>query len=78
MSFKIIFKRRLEDLVRIIQKVLITVFLFLIYFLGLGLTLIFIYLFSRKLIYSEARNRNSSWLETEGYVSDLEECFRQS
>jgi len=71
-------KKILAKLVRVIQKILITVSLILIYFLGFGLTLFFVALFNRKLIYNNFKIKDSSWLDAEGYGTDLEESLRQS
>jgi len=71
-------KKILAKLVRVIQKILITVSLILIYFLGFGLTLFFVALFNRKLIYNNFKIKDSSWLDAEGYGPDLEESLRQS
>ena len=72
------FKKILAKLVRVIQRIFITVFLILIYFLGFGITLFFMALFNRKLIYGSLKSKDSSWLKAEGYDPDLEGSFRQS
>ena len=71
-------KKFLAKLIRVIQKILITVFLILIYFLGFGITLFWVALFNRKLIYGSLKSNDSSWLKAEGYDSDLEGSLRQS
>lgn len=71
-------KRLLQKFVRIIQKILITLSLTVVYFLGLGITLIFIALFNRKIITSPSKDDNTFWVGAEGYQPDIEDSFRQS
>jgi len=71
-------KKILAKLFRLMQKILITVFLILIYFLGFGITLFFAALFNRKLFYGSLKSKDSSWLKAEGYDPDLEGSLRQS
>ena len=72
------FKKILATIVKMIQRILITVFLIILYFFGFGITLFFLVLFKRKLIYSSIKNIDSSWLKAEGYDQGLEESLRQS
>lgn len=78
MKFSRVFKRISEKLIGGIQKILLTVFLVLIYFLGLGSTLIFLILFKRGVIRDGSDAKDSSWSQAEGYAPDLSEGFRQS
>lgn len=71
-------KRLLHNFIRIIQKILITISLTLVYFLGLGITLIFIAIFNRKIITSPSKDDYTSWVGAEGYQPDIEDSFRQS
>ena len=71
-------KRLLQKFIRIIQKILITFSLTVVYFLGLGITLIFIALFNRKIIASPSKDDYTFWVEAEGYQPDIEDSFRQS
>jgi len=71
-------KRLLQKFIRIIQKILITFSLTVVYFLGLGITLIFIALFNRKIITSPSKDDYTFWVEAEGYQPDIEDSFRQS
>jgi len=71
-------KRLLQKFIRIIQKILITFSLTVVYFLGLGITLIFIALFNRKIITSPDKDDYTFWVEAEGYQPDIEDSFRQS
>jgi hypothetical protein len=72
------FKKILDKLVRLIQKILLAVFLSLIYFFGFAITIFFVALINRKLIYGTLQGRNSSWREAEGYEPTLPESLRQS
>ena len=78
MKLSRIFKKILAKLVRAIQKIMITVFLILIYFLGFGITLLFMVLFNRKLIFRRLKSKDSSWLRAEEYDPGLEGSLRQS
>jgi len=71
-------KRLLQKFIRIVQKILITLSLTVVYFLGLGITLIFIALFNRKTITGFRKEDFTFWVEAEGYQPDIEDSFRQS
>ncbi|MFH1397725.1 MAG: hypothetical protein ABIH27_04160 [Candidatus Omnitrophota bacterium] len=71
-------KRLLQKFIRIIQKILITVSLTVVYFLGMGITLIFIALFNRKIITKPSKDDHTFWVGAEGYQPDIEDSFRQS
>ena len=60
-------KRLIQKFIRIIQKILITFSLTVVYFLGLGITLIFIALFNRKIITSSSKDDDTFWVGAEGY-----------
>ncbi len=78
MVLKIMLKRLLQKFIRIIQKVLITLSLTAVYFLGLGVTLIFVALIKRKIITSPSKDEPTFWVEAQGYQPDIEDSFRQS
>jgi len=65
-------------LFRAVQKILLAVFLVIIYFFGFGLTLALAVLFNPKIIFAGRKNKESSWVRAEGYQPDLEDCLRQS
>jgi hypothetical protein len=71
-------KRLIQKFIRIIQKILITFSLTVVYFLGLGITLIFIALFNRKIITSSSKDDDTFWVGAEGYQPDIEDSFCQS
>ena len=78
MKFRAVFKKVSGKFIRAIQKILLAVFLVLIYFLGLGFTLILAILFNRKVIAGGKNHEDSSWSEAQGYGPDLSESLRQS
>lgn len=61
----------------IVQKIIITLSLIIIYFVGFGITLIFILVFRRKMLTGEF-GKNTIWIEAEGYESDINGAIRQS
>jgi cytochrome c biogenesis protein CcdA len=71
-------KKIFTKLVKVTQKIMITIFLILIYFLGFGITFLLVAIFNRKLIYGNLKNKDSSWLKAEGYDPDLQGSLRQS
>ncbi len=72
------FERTSRKFVSIVQKILITLLLFLVYFLGFGFTLILSFLFNRKDAFGGLKSQDSSWLKAEGYKADFDNSFRQS
>jgi cytochrome c biogenesis protein CcdA len=71
-------KRLVQKLIRIVQKILITVSLTVVYFLGLGITLIFIVFFNRRILTGNNKDDSSFWVPASGYQPDIEDSFRQS
>ncbi len=71
-------KRLLQKFIRVIQKILITLSLTVVYFLGIGITLIFIAFFNRKIITSPSKDDYTFWVGAEGYQPDIEDSFHQS
>ena len=65
-------------IVKMVQKIVITVSLVLLYFIGLGLTLPLALLFHRKLMGFGHTNDESFWQDAEGYESELEAYRRES
>lgn len=74
--------KRLKNLARkiivAVQKILIAVFLFLIYFLGFGLTFLFTVIFNRRLLGIEPGQPDTCWVKAEGYQADIQDGLRQS
>ena len=71
-------KKIIQNLIRIIQRILIFVSLTVIYFFGFGITLLFMMIFNRKVLTGYSKNDNTFWIEAKGYEADIEESLRQS
>ena len=69
-------KRFIKFYVRFVQKILITIFLTLLYFIAFSITKFFMFVFPRK--HKQTINKNSYWLTAEGYTSDMESALEQS
>lgn len=72
-------KRLLQRIIRIVQKVLITVCLVVVYVIGLGVTRLFVFLFRRRTPFRSRDDETGTyWKKAAGYEADLERCVRQS
>lgn len=73
------FKKFKDRYVQFVQRILVTVFLTLIYFLGFGITAIFIRIFRPSILENgrQASGNASYWLDARK-EEDLESCKRQS
>ncbi len=71
-------KKIIQWYVMIVQKVLITVMLFMLYILGFGITFIFAVIFNRRLLGLERVNKYTFWKDAQGYDADINECMRES
>lgn len=65
-------------IVRLIQKLLVTIFLFLIYVFGFGLTAIFTLVFNRHLLRKGSKNEDTFWNQAKDYEANIEDNLRQS
>ena len=63
---------------RIIQKILITTSLFVLYIVGFGITLFFVTIFNRRLLRIKRKEAGTFWQKAEGYEADIQEFIRQS
>ena len=70
-------KKVVQPVVRVIQKILITVLLIVIYFIGFGITYLCALIFKRDLLF-DVRTGDSFWRKAKGYEPDMEDCLRQS
>lgn len=73
-----VIKRKIQNFIRRIQKLLITLLLFIVYFLCLGITLILMAIFNRKALTGYSKGDNTFWIEAQGYEADIEDSMRQS
>ncbi len=70
--------RASRALIRGVQRVVMAVSLFLVYFLALGLTKLVATLFQRRLLRWSAAGQDSYWEPALGYDADPEEATHQS
>lgn len=70
-------RKVVQPVVRVVQSILVTVLLILVYFFGLGITYLFMLVFNRKVLF-DMRSGNTFWREAKGYEPDMEDCLRQS
>ena len=68
----------LQNYIKTIQKILITVLLTFVYFIGFGVTLILVIIFNRKILGKKYKDRDTFWKEAEGYQDDMGNSIRQS
>jgi len=71
-------KSIIQRLIAIVQKIFIMVSLFILYICGFGITLIFVMLFNRRLIRRQKLNKDSFWIDAQGYGNGLNESLRES
>ncbi len=71
-------RKLLDFYIRSVQKVLITLFLALTYFLAMGATCVLALAFKRELLRDSQQDRSTYWTEAEDYEPDVEDCLRQS
>lgn len=73
------FKRFMSAYIRVVQRILITVLLSVVYWLVVGLTALFALVFKfRTMVPRRRRGEASYWEEAVDYRSDLEDARRQS
>ena len=60
------------------QKIFITIVLFIIYIFGFGITLILVILFNRRLLGGTIEDKDTFWRNAEGYEPDLNDSLQQS
>jgi cytochrome c biogenesis protein CcdA len=68
----------IQPLVRGVQRVLLVVFLTILYFLGFGITLLFLMLFNRRALIRKYNLDATFWNKAEGYDADIDNSVRQS
>ena len=78
MRFAELLKIKMQKSIVIVQEILITIFLVLIYFIGFGLTLVFVLLFNKRIIFAKREKLDTFWLEADGYEPDLLDSMKQS
>jgi hypothetical protein len=78
MRFAELLKIKTQKFIVIAQKILITIFLVLIYFVGFGLTLIFVLLFHKRIIFAKRGKLDTFWLGADGYGPGILDSMKQS
>jgi len=71
-------KKIIQLVVRLVQKILVTTFLFILYFLGFGLTLIALFIFKRDFLIKNYKQNESFWKEAADYESEANGSLRQA
>ena len=72
------FKKIIQKLVIVVQKIIMSVALFLIYYLIFGLVVAFALLFNRKILTGGTRLQNTNWFPASGYDKDALDSKMQS
>jgi len=72
------FKRFMAAYVRVVQKILITLLLTVVYLLVVGLTYLVAVLVKFRMVFPSRAPRVSYWREAKGYTVTPEEARRQS
>ena len=68
----------IQKYIAILQKLFITIMLFMLYIFGFGITFIFVAIFNRRLLGIQKLNKETFWRDAQGYSADLSECSRES
>ena len=71
-------KKILFNIIKVVQKILITIFLTVLYIVGFGMTLVFIMIFKRSYLRAKRRDDETFWISASGYEPDMDDCMRQS
>jgi hypothetical protein len=71
-------KEKIKRVGVIIQRIIINIALFFIYYFVFGLTVIAAFLFNRKMLMGENNLKDTSWREVDGYEADARNSKMQS
>jgi hypothetical protein len=71
-------KKIIKIYIRFVQKILITLLLTVLYFIGFGLTWVYSVLFKRGMLYGRCRNDESFWLDIKEQEPNLQNSIQQS
>lgn len=71
-------KKIIHKLIIIIQKVIISVLLFIVYYLFFGLTVVIAFLFKRRIVWGRDYLKGTTWLNAAGYDEDMLQSKMQS
>ena len=64
--------------IKTVQKILIFVFLLILYTIGFGITKLFIILFQSKIFKQKPINNKTYWEKAKGFEADYNKCLKQS
>jgi hypothetical protein len=70
-------KRFIMPIIEKIQKIIVTILLFMLYIVGFGLTAFAALIFRRKLLGLDKKTSNTFWEDAEGYEADINKNLRQ-
>jgi len=71
-------KNLTRAIIRITQKILVKIFLFILYCAGFGLTALFLMIFKRDVLIRKPKAQDTFWITAEGYAEDPEDSLKQS
>lgn len=71
-------KKISQVIIRVAQKILVTIFLTILYIIGFGATFIFICIFKRNFLFRNCKNDSTFWREATGYEPDPDGSLRQA
>ncbi|NQT90736.1 MAG: hypothetical protein HQ558_05730 [Candidatus Omnitrophica bacterium] len=71
-------KKITQRLIAVIQKILITVFLTLLYIFGFGIMFLLAAIFNRRLLRQGPASEGTLWSESQADTVDIETSMRQS
>jgi hypothetical protein len=71
-------RKIIHKYIAVLQKLFITIVLFMLYIFGFGFTFIFVAIFNRRLLGIQKLNKETFWRDAQGYSADLNECLRES
>jgi|AntAceMinimDraft_17_1070374.scaffolds.fasta_scaffold01196_1 hypothetical protein len=77
-KIKYIYKIVIQNIIKFVQKILITIFLFLLYFIFFGITLIFILIFKKNMLKQNYESEYTFWNKAKDYNADIKESIHQS
>jgi hypothetical protein len=73
-----VLKKITQKLIHLVQKVLISVLLCVVYYVVFGLTVVIAFLFNRGLLRGKKHVHDSTWIDAAGYGKDLLDSKMQS
>ena len=75
---KFFYSKPIQAYIRFVQKILVTILLTLLYFIGAPLTLLVILIFKRSIIIKRYKDKNTYWEDAYDYTSDFQTSLHQS